>query len=95
MQNAIEFLTKNFKIILMIGGVCVTFYVQSVTNTKTIGDLQEKTVYFEKKLSQQDEQINDLKIDRAAYKSTVEQVSLIREDIKELRSDVKELLKKR
>ncbi len=95
MQNVYDFVTKNLKTIILIIGFLVSFYVQSVTNTQTISELKVQCSTLELRLSKQDEQINALKIDRAAYQSTVEQVSLIREDIKELRSDVKELLKKR
>lgn len=95
MQNIYDFISKNLKTIVLIVGFLVSFYVQSVTNTQTISELKTQCIGLEIRLSKQDEQINTLKIDRAAYQSTVEQVSLVREDIKELRTDVKELLKKR
>lgn len=95
MQNIYDFISKNLKTIVIIVGFLVSFYVQSVTNTQTISELKTQCIGLEIRLSKQDEQINTLKIDRAAYQSTVEQVSLVREDIKELRTDVKELLKKR
>ena len=95
MQNIYDFISKNLKTIVLIVGFLVSFYVQSVTNTQTISELKTQCIGLEIRLSKQDEQINTLKIDRAAYQSTVEQVSLVREDIEELRTDVKELLKKR
>lgn len=90
-----EFIDKNFKYIVVVVSFLFTFYVQSVTNTNNIQELKSSYAALELRIAEQDAQINSLKIDRAIYQATVDQVALIREDIKEVRQDVKELLKKR
>lgn len=93
--NVTEFISRNFKTIVTIVSFLVAFYVQSVTNTNSIAELKDRSSTIEERQREQETQINSLKIDRAAYQATVEQVALIREDIKEMRSDIKELLKKK
>lgn len=90
-----EFIDNNFKYIVVVVSFLFTFYVQSVTNTNNIQELKSSYAALELRIAEQDAQINSLKIDRAIYQATVDQVALIREDIKEVRQDVKELLKKR
>ena len=90
-----EFIDKNFKYIVVVVSFLFTFYVQSVTNTNNIQELKSSYAALELRIAEQDAQINSLKIERAIYQATVDQVALIREDIKEVRQDVKELLKKR
>lgn len=90
-----EFIKENFKTIFAVGSFLVAFYIQGVTNTNSIAELKDRSSVTEERLREHEAQINSLKIDRAAYQSTVEQVALIRDDIKEMRSDIKELLKKK
>lgn len=93
--NLIDFIRENFKMIVAVGSFLLAFYVQSITNTNSITELKKREIAIEERLRMHDAEINALKIDKATYQSTVEQVTMIREDIKELRSDIKELLKKK
>lgn len=88
-----NFVIENFKILVMISVFIVTMYVQQLNNTAHIVELKEKSSLLELKLQDQYEKIDAIKLDKAVFEATMAQFASIGTDIREIRSDIKELLK--
>ena len=93
MSSIKEFVQQNFKIIVTIGAFLVTMYVQHVNNTNQISQLQEKCNALEVKIANQYDKIDAIKLDKAVFEATMSQFVSIQTDLREMRSDIKELLK--
>lgn len=89
-----EFVLSNFKSLIMIVSFVVTMYVQHVNNTNQISELKTKCTGLEIKIQDQYERIDAIKLDKAVFEATMTQFTSIQSDIREMRSDIKELLKK-
>lgn len=89
-----EFVLSNFKSLIMIVSFVVTMYVQHVNNTNQISELKTKCAGLEIKIQDQYERIDAIKLDKAVFEATMTQFTSIQSDIREMRSDIKELLKK-
>jgi hypothetical protein len=92
-ENIKKFVQNNFKILVTIFAFAVTLYVQHVTNTSRINRLEEQCVTLEVKLEDQYERIDAIKLDKAVFEATMTQFTSIQSDLREMRSDIKELLK--
>lgn len=90
-----KFMQDNFKIIVTIVAFLVTMYVQHITNTSRIDRLEEQCVTLEVKLQDQYERIDAIKLDTKVFEATMTQFTSIQTDLREMRSDIKELLKNR
>ena len=88
-----EFLTNNTRSLLIVVSFIVTIYVQHTHNTTRIVELQEKCVMLDKKIADQYEKIDEIKLDKAVFEANMSQLSSIQSDLRELRADIKELLK--
>ena len=93
MNSIKEFVQQNFKIIVTIGAFLITMYVQHVNNTNQISQLQEKCNALEVKIADQYDRIDAIKLDKAVFEATMTQFVSIQTDLREMRSDIKELLK--
>jgi len=71
----------------------VTLYVQHTKNTAKIAELETKCDGLELKIQDQYEKINAIKLDKAVFEATMTQFTTIQTDLREMRSDIKELLK--
>ena len=71
----------------------VTFYVQHITNTNRIKELEEQCDDLELKIADQYEKIDAIKLDKTVFEATMVQFSSIQTDLREMRVDIKELLK--
>ena len=89
------FVKDNFKIIVTIFAFLVTLYVQHLTNTTRINRLEEQCVKLESALKDQYDRIDAIKLDKAVYEAGLAQFASIQTDLREMRNDIKELLKNR
>lgn len=89
-----EFVLSNFKSLIMIISFVVTMYVQHINNTNQVSELKAKCSGLEIKIQDQYERIDAIKLDKAVFEATMTQFTSIQSDIREMRSDIKELLKK-
>lgn len=71
----------------------VTMYVQHTTNTAHIGELTIRCQTLEAKIQDQYDKIDAIKLDKAVFEATMTQFTQMRGDLKEMRADIKELLK--
>ena len=61
--------------------------------TARIAELQGKCVDLETKIADQYDRINAIKLDKAVFEATMTQFTSIQYDLREMRADIKELLK--
>ncbi len=88
-----DFVTENFKVIAMAVSFIITMYVQHLNNTSHILELKEKCATLELKIEDQYEKIDAIKLDKTVFEATITQFATISTDIREIRADIKELLK--
>lgn len=88
-----DFITTNLRVLIVIVSFVVTFYVQHVINTQQIATLNAKCTALEAKIADQYEKIDAIKLDKAVFEATMTQFVSIQTDLREMRSDIKELLK--
>lgn len=88
-----DFVQNNLKILLTVAAFFVTMYVQHENNTARIVELQEKCRLLELKVEDQYDRIDEIKLDKAVFEATMKQFGSIQTDLREMRSDIKELLK--
>lgn len=88
-----DFITSNLRVLIVIVSFVVTFYVQHVSNTKQISALNAKCTALEAKIADQYDRIDAIKLDKAVFEATMTQFVSIQTDLREMRSDIKELLK--
>lgn len=84
---------ENFKVLVTILAFLVTFYVQHITNTNRMKELEEQCDNLELKIADQYEKIDAIKLDKTVFEATMVQFSSIQTDLREMRADIKELLK--
>ena len=88
-----EFVLNNFKTLTIVLSFAVTMYVQHVTNIQRINELTIRCSALELKIEDQYEKIDAIKLDKAVFEATMTQLTSMRSDLKEVRTDIKELLK--
>lgn len=90
-----DFVVEHFKGIVLVASFTLTVYVQHVINTNHIEELTQRCQLLEIKVKDQYEKIDAIKLDKAVFEATMMQFSTIQNDIREMREDIKELLKNR
>lgn len=95
MNQVREFVHNNYKVLAMVISFIVTMYVQHVNNTTHILELKERCATLEIKIQDQYDRIDAIKLDKAVFEATMAQFSSIQTDLREMRADIKELLKKK
>lgn len=93
MNQLKEFLFTNFKSLTIVLSFIITMYVQHVNNTSKIIELSTKCTGLELKIEDQYEKIDAIKLDKAVFEATMAQFTSMRSDLREMRNDIKELLK--
>ncbi|WP_195407392.1 hypothetical protein [Bacteroides congonensis] len=88
-----EFVLNNFKTLAIMLSFAVTMYVQHVTNIQRINELTIRCSSLEIKIEDQYEKIDAIKLDKAVFEATMTQFTSMRSDLREMRTDIKELLK--
>jgi hypothetical protein len=95
MNKVKEFVLSNYKVLGLVISFIVTMYVQHLNNTTQIVELKERCVKLELKIQDQYDRIDAIKLDKAVFEATMTQFTSIQTDLREMRSDIKELLKKK
>lgn len=90
-----DFVTNNLRSLIVIISFAVTMYVQHVNNTSRISELTTKCRALEVKIADQYDRIDAIKLDKAVFEATMTQFVSIQTDLREMRADIKELLKQR
>lgn len=93
MTKVKEFLSNNFRTLVVIFSFAITMYVQHVTNTNRISELTAKCISLEIRIEDQYQKIDAIKLDKAVFEANMTQFVSIQTDLREMRSDIKELLK--
>lgn len=88
-----EFVLNNFKTLAIVLSFAVTMYVQHVTNIQRINELTIRCSSLELKIEDQYDKIDAIKLDKAVFEATMTQFTSMRSDLREMRTDIKELLK--
>jgi len=94
MMQLKEFILNNFKSMIIIVSFIVTMYVQHTNNTAQVAELKTRCASLELRIQDQYERIDAIKLDKAVFEATMTQFTSIQTDIREMRSDIKELLQK-
>lgn len=95
MSKVKEFVLSNYKVLGVVISFIVTMYIQHLNNTTQIVELKERCVKLELKIQDQYDRIDAIKLDKAVFEATMTQFTSIQTDLREMRSDIKELLKKK
>ena len=77
---------KYFKIIVVILSFSLTLYIQHVNNTAQIAELEAE-------IKNQYDRINAMKLDKSVFEVTMMQLNTVQNDLHEIRTDIRELLK--
>lgn len=93
MKQVKEFIENNFRSLIIVVSFVVTMYVQHVNNTTRIVELTNRCVTLELKIEDQYDKIDAIKLDKVVYETTMQQFTTMQTDLREMRSDIKELLK--
>lgn len=93
MKQVKEFIENNFRSLIIVVSFVVTMYVQHVNNTTRIVELTNRCVTLELKIEDQYDRIDAIKLDKVVYETTMQQFTTMQTDLREMRSDLKELLK--
>ena len=73
----------------------VGLYVQHEMNTKRIEELEIQYKQIDVRMDQQYQKIDAIKLDKSVFEATVKQFSSMSDDIREIRNDLKEVLKEK
>jgi len=95
MTQVRDFVLSNFKVLLLVVSFGITIYIQHINNITQIAELRDKYVKLDLKLQDQYERIDKIKLDKVVFEATMSQFNSIQADIREMRSDIKELLQSR
>lgn len=93
MSTLKDFLTNNTRSLIVVVSFIVTMYVQHINNITHIQELTSKCKALELKIADQYDRIDAIKLDKAVFEATMTQFVSIQTDLREMRSDIKELLK--
>lgn len=92
MENVKEFVVHNFKMLSVVLTFILTMYIQHVNNTTRISELAERCNALDRKIADQYDRIDAIKLDKAVFEATMTQLSSMQSDIREMRNDIRELL---
>lgn len=87
------FVSNNIKMVSTIAVFGVGMYVQHEVNNRRIADLEQRCELLDRKLDAQYKKIDEIKLDKNVFEYTVKQIADMSIDIREIRADLKEVLK--
>lgn len=93
MEQIKNFVIRHFKTIAVIASFLLTMYIQHMNNIRQLGELTGKCAMLEGKIQDQYDRIDAIKLDKAVFEATMMQFNSVRNDLHELRADIRELLK--
>ena len=88
-----KFFIDNAKMITGIFIFLVGLYAQHEMNTQRIDELEVQYKQIDSRMDQQYQKIDAIKLDKSVFEATVKQFSTMSDDIREIRNDLKEVLK--
>lgn len=89
-----SWVSENMRMIFVVASFLVTLYIQHITNINNIAELVNKYNELQMKLDNQYQRIDALKLDKSVFEATIQQMTSMRDDIREIRNDLKDALKK-
>lgn len=92
MENVKDFVVHNFKLLSIVLSFILTMYIQHVNNTTRISELTDRCNALDRKIADQYDRIDAIKLDKAVFEATMTQLSSMQSDIREMRNDIRELL---
>lgn len=95
MNKTLKFITENFRIITTGVILVVGAYAQHQVNTQRLDELERRCQSLDDKLDKQYQKIDAIKLDKSVFEATLKQFSSMGDDIREIRNDIKEVLKNR
>lgn len=93
MESVYTFVSDNIKMVSTIAVFGVGMYVQHEVNNRRIADLEQRCELLDRKLDAQYKKIDEIKLDKNVFEYTVKQIADMSTDIREIRADLKEVLK--
>lgn len=86
-------LANNSRTIIAVISFFIAMYVQNEIHDVKIEKLQDEMVALSNKQDEAYQKIDEIKLDKAVFAATMTQIQPIRDDLRELRTDIKEILK--
>ena len=93
MDKTFKFIADNLKLIVSALVFVIGMYIQHAINTQRINALEYQCSKLDQKLDNQYHKIDAIKLDKAVFEVTIQQFTTMRDDIREIRNDMKEILK--
>lgn len=90
MDRTQEFIAANFKNIIVAAGFLIGLYIQHQANTNKIEALQTEITRLDSKLEGQYGRLDNIKLDKSVFEATVKQLSLMAQDIREIRNNLEQ-----
>ena len=87
-----SFILHNMRLVITIICFFITLYVQHIESMNKLRELDYKYKYLESKVDDQYKKIDAIKLDKSVFEATMVQMTSIRDNIKEIRSDIKSIL---
>ena len=87
------FISDNIKSLTIVASFLISMYVQHLNNTARIDSLADRCNRIESKLEDQYQKIDAIKVDKTVFEATMQQFTSMQDDLKEMRRDIKEILK--
>ena len=84
---------NNLRLVITIICFLITLYIQHIENMNKLQELDHRYKTLEIKVDDQYKKIDAIKLDKSVFEATMIQVTAIRDDIKEIRSDIKSILR--
>ena len=84
---------NNLRLVITIICFLITLYIQHIENMNKLQELDHRYKTLEIKVDDQYKKIDAVKLDKSVFEATMIPVTAIRDDIKEIRSDIKSILR--
>lgn len=88
-----DIIQNNIKAVVLVICFIVGLYLNNQINTVQIGELKKQLELLEVKQSESYKKIDEIKLDKAVFQATMNQLTPIQDELKEVRADIKEILK--
>lgn len=86
---------NNLRLVITIICFLITLYIQHIENMNKLQELDHKYNTLEIKIDDQYKKIDAIKLDKSVFEATMIQMTAIRDDIKEIRNDIKSILREK
>lgn len=90
-----NFIMNNLRLVVTIICFLITLYIQHIENMSKLQALDHKYNTLEIKIDDQYKKIDAIKLDKSVFEATMIQMTAIRDDIKEIRNDIKSILREK